>query len=83
MVQGVGYRYFVRRTAERLGVTGTVKNLGDGSVEVYAVGTEAQLSSMRAELERGPRAASVSAVSEEEAPIELRYAERFEIEHDW
>lgn len=83
MVQGVGYRYFVRRTAERLGVTGTVKNLGDGSVEVYAVGTEAQLISLRAELERGPSAASVSEVREEEAIVEPRYTSGFGIEHDW
>ena len=83
MVQGVGYRFFVIRIAERLGVTGFVKNLGDGSVEVYAIGTDAQLASLRTELERGPRAASVSEVSEEEAVVELRYANGFDIEHDW
>ena len=83
MVQGVGYRYFAIRIAERLGVTGFVKNLGDGRVEVYAIGTDAQLDSLRAELARGPRAASVSAVDEEEAAVESRYASRFEIEHGW
>jgi acylphosphatase len=83
MVQGVGYRYFVIRVAERLGVAGFVKNLSDGRVEVYAIGTSEQLLSLRAELERGPRAASVSAVDEEEAVVELQHANRFAIEHDW
>ena len=83
MVQGVGYRFFVKRIAERLGVAGTVKNLGDGRVEVYAIGTSAQLLSLRSELERGPRGASVSAVSEEEAAVELANASGFKIEHGW
>ena len=83
MVQGVGYRYFVKRIAERLGVAGTVKNLGDGRVEVYAIGTSAQLLSLRAELERGPRMASVSAVDEEEAEVEPAHANHFAIDHDW
>ena len=37
LVQGVGYRFFARRAAERLGVAGYAKNLRDGRVEVYAV----------------------------------------------
>jgi acylphosphatase len=37
-VQGVGYRYFALRTAERLGVTGFVRNLSDGRVEVVGEG---------------------------------------------
>ena len=83
MVQGVGYRFFAQRTAERLGVAGFVKNLRDGRVEVYAIGTTDQLQSMRAELERGPHAACVSAVTEEQAAVAPRYANRFGIEHDW
>ncbi|HEY7509386.1 MAG TPA: acylphosphatase, partial [Vicinamibacteria bacterium] len=35
-VQGVGYRYFVQREADARGVTGFVRNLPDGSVEVVA-----------------------------------------------
>jgi acylphosphatase len=37
-VQGVGYRYFVSRTAEPLGLVGTATNLRSGEVEVIAEG---------------------------------------------
>jgi acylphosphatase len=33
-VQGVGFRYYVRREARRLGVTGYVENLDDGTVKI-------------------------------------------------
>ena len=37
-VQGVGFRYFAQRAAAELGLTGYVRNLDDGRVEVYAAG---------------------------------------------
>ena len=83
MVQGVGYRFFAQRAAGRIGVCGYVKNRGDGRVEVYAIGTPEQLQALRAELERGPRMASVSAVEEQEAEILPQHAADFSIEHDW
>jgi len=83
MVQGVGYRFFAQRVAEGLGVAGYVKNLHDGRVEVYAIGSSEQLDALRAELERGPRAASIEAVEEESAEVLPRYAGRFSIEQDW
>ena len=82
MVQGVGYRYFAMRIAERLNLAGYVKNLRDGRVEVYAIGSAEQLNTLRAELERGPRAASISSVSEEDAAIVPRYAKSFSVEFD-
>jgi acylphosphatase len=80
LVQGVGYRFFARRTAERLGLTGFAKNLPDGRVEVYAIGPAESLATLRIELNQGPYGASVSTVAEEDAPIDPRYATGFSIE---
>jgi acylphosphatase len=82
MVQGVGYRYFARQAAQRLGLAGYVKNLRDGRVEVYAIGPRSLLSSLRAELERGPSGASVASVAEEDAPIDSKFVARFSVERD-
>jgi len=81
-VQGVGYRFYAQRASQRLGLPGYVKNLRDGRVEVYAIGLPSELASLRCELERGPQAASVSGVFEEEAGIEERFAHHFSIEPD-
>lgn len=81
-VQGVGYRYFAQRVASRIGVTGYVRNLCDGRVEVYAVGSSLQLGQLRPELERGPQGASVSDVVDEDAEIEEKYLTQFSIEYD-
>jgi acylphosphatase len=80
MVQGVGFRFFATRAAGKLGITGYVKNLADGRVEVYAIGSLGNLASLRQELERGPRSSFVSEVGEEDAPLLDEYLERFEIE---
>lgn len=82
LVQGVGYRYFAQRVAARTGVSGYAKNLRDGRVEVYAVGTPSQLKSLRAELARGPAMADVSGIGEQEAEIEPGYERGFVVEHD-
>lgn len=66
-VQGVGFRWWARALAMRLGVTGTVRNLADGSVEVRARGSEQLLARLRAELREGPPVASVTRVDEEPA----------------
>ena len=81
-VQGVGYRYFTQRVSARIGVTGYVKNLRDGRVEVYAIGSAPQLAELRRELERGPHGASVREVFDEDAAVEEKYANSFSIEHD-
>ena len=82
MVQGVGYRYFVERAAKHLKVAGYVRNLGDGRVEVYAIGPAASLASLRRTLEQGPRGASVTGVAEGDAAIDPTFADRFSIEYD-
>ena len=81
-VQGVGFRYFVERTAVNLGVGGYVRNLFDGRVEVYAIGSAAQMEAMKNALQRGPRMAAVDRVDEEDADILRDYANVFSIERD-
>jgi acylphosphatase len=53
-VQGVGFRWWTNREAERLGIVGTVRNLPDGSVEVMARGTADALQRFERALRRGP-----------------------------
>jgi acylphosphatase len=79
IVQGVGFRYFAHRAAERLHLSGYAKNLPDGRVEVYAIGTAEHLVKLRSVLERGPWGASVSEVKEEDAAIDSNYANDFGI----
>jgi acylphosphatase len=81
-VQGVGYRFFVCEAAERQGIGGYARNLHDGRVEVYAVGTLVQLEALLAELRCGPRHAWVEQVSQAEAEWLPRFASRFSIEQD-
>ena len=69
-VQGVGFRYFVEHWAKPLGVQGWVRNMDDGSVEVYAVGTPEQLSDLAGRLRQGPRWAEVRGLEESDAPLE-------------
>ncbi len=77
-VQGVGYRYFAQRAATDLDVTGYTRNLDDGRVEVYAVGTEDQLSELAGRLWKGPRMADVRGV--EESDESVQQYESFRIE---
>src|SRR5262249_43564356 len=80
-VQGVGFRYFVYRAALELDLTGYVKNLDDGRVEVYAVGPENKLSELVRRLWKGPSHADVRGVEEEEAPLERNSS--FRVEAGW
>ncbi len=64
-VQGVGFRYFVLKVAGKLGVTGWVRNLGNGDVQVVAQGSAKALEELLLQLRRGPRAAYVQNVSVE------------------
>jgi acylphosphatase len=81
-VQGVGYRYFAHRAAERHGVSGYVRNLRDSRVEVYAIGTEEQLRALRDELRQGPRHAVIEEIAEAEAELPRAFSAGFSIDQD-
>jgi len=53
-VQGVGFRYFVKESAERFNLHGWVRNRYDGSVELIAEGSRDVLSQFLQSIERGP-----------------------------
>jgi acylphosphatase len=81
-VQGVGYRYFADRVATQLGICGYVKNLWDGNVEVYAIGSALALEELKRHLAMGPRSARVTAIDESDVPVDNRY-NCFIIEGGW
>src|SRR3978361_154445 len=63
-VQGVGFRYWTRRTATARGLGGWVRNRRDGSVEAVFAGPEQAVAEMIALCGRGPASARVDAVDE-------------------
>ena len=79
VVQGVGFRWFVREKARRLGLSGWVRNLPDGSVEVAAAGEQGQLDLLLAELKKGPTGAMVEAVEPERREPEHPFSSPFGI----
>ena len=66
IVQGVSFRYYTRREANRLGISGWVRNRSDGSVEVEAQGSESALDAFTSWCHDGPSIAVVQSVSEED-----------------
>ena len=54
-VQGVGFRYQTTSVARGFEVTGTVKNLADGRVHLFAEGEQAEVEAFREELEKEMR----------------------------
>jgi len=61
-VQGVGFRWWTRGQALRLGIDGLVRNAADGSVEVVARGEPESLDELRRLLNIGPPGADVTRV---------------------
>jgi len=75
-VQGVGFRYSMSEEAERLGVTGWVRNRRDGTVEAVVDGAPDAVEGILAWARRGPRGASVTEVEVSEISESF---ERFEL----
>lgn len=65
-VQGVGFRYFTWKQANKMGITGWVKNLSDGSVAVLAQGAPSDLAQFKQWLTQGPASARVDRILEQE-----------------
>lgn len=58
-VQGVGFRWFVQREAEMLDLTGSVRNLHNGDVEVIVSGSKDRVDSLIEILKKGNRMSRV------------------------
>lgn len=78
-VQGVGFRWFVMREAERLKLGGFVRNLRDGTVEVVSQGSDDALDRLEERLRRGPSHAHVEGVDRLQVPVELHVPTSFDI----
>lgn len=61
-VQGVWFRASTQRQAKQLGVTGYVRNLGDGSVEILAQGGDQAVEALIDWANEGPEQAAVNEV---------------------
>jgi acylphosphatase len=62
-VQGVGFRYFVRKNAEPMGLKGFAKNLPDGRVQVVVEGNEDSIKRLHQKLKQGPSFSKVDKVN--------------------
>ena len=65
-VQGVGFRYFVRRRAEHAGLAGFVRNLADGRVEFLLQGEPNAVDAVIEQIRSGPPQARVRELLVEE-----------------
>ena len=78
-VQGVGFRWFVWREAERLSLEGYVRNRADGSVEVLARGSPDAMARLTDILSRGPTMAHVEFVEKEDVSHDMELPKPFDI----
>lgn len=73
-VQGVGFRYYTLRQANKLGVKGWVRNVQDGTVEIVAQGDPASLDKLSAAVKQGSPASKVKRIHVEEIDGMNRYS---------
>lgn len=79
-VQGVGFRYTVQRYAEQMGLMGTVRNLHDGSVELYAQGSREHLEDFLLKLKEQPGMGRIDTIQTTYSNSEKEY-DSFRIIH--
>jgi acylphosphatase len=72
-VQGVGYRAFAVRAGTRCGLSGGVRNLDDGRVELDVEGARTAIEALLKELNSGPPGAQVTGVEAEWKPATGRF----------
>ena len=72
LVQGVGFRYYCYRTAKEFGITGYVKNLYNGDVEILAQGEEGLLNDYIKNVKIGPSASRVTKLLKEETRYDAK-----------
>jgi len=77
-VQGVGYRYFIARFAEGLGITGYARNLFNGDVVITAEGRREFLDTLIEKAGQGPSGARVNTCKVEWLDFKKKY-DKFEI----
>lgn len=58
-VQGVGFRWWAREQATRLGLDGWIRNCADGTVEAQAQGAASEVDRFQALLRQGPPGSQV------------------------
>lgn len=63
-VQGVGFRYYTQREAQKLGLSGWVRNLRSGGVQLAAEGSEGALRKLLEAVRKGPPMSRVERVDE-------------------
>ena len=73
-VQGVGFRYFVVQAAKPRGLTGYVRNLRDGRVEIVAEGLIGDIRGLAMDVLAGPRHGRVDQVDSDDILVSGEYS---------
>jgi acylphosphatase len=80
-VQGIGYRAYTLKIAQRLRIRGYVKNQADGSVKVLAIGDEDQTNEFIGYLKKGPAFSLVREMSVNEVEAAVERYQDFRVEY--